>query len=274
MIKPETRMKIKGYLEGMINTIIAKHKGKRKAEAPYQLRPIKKHSEDGDIKPFHEALIPDGILAIWEFERSFSTDLGHSFEEVGKLVALDNHSHAERGFPLVGEISGETVSLIEAFENEINNGKVRPGRFIEMVDEVFRSSSNTGRGTKRTVRVDLYVLTSKDERYFFEIKTPQPNKGQCREVTKRLLTVVAIAKGKPPLVNPFYAMAYNPYGTSKAYYKRSISNYLDLENEVVIQQEFWDILGGPGTFEEVLDIYREVGKDKGGDIIDQLALNY
>jgi hypothetical protein len=33
-------------------------------------------------------------------------------------------------------------------------------------------------------------------------------------------------------------------------------------------------VGGPGTYEEVLSIYQEVGKEKGPDMLDQLALDY
>ncbi|MBI5177141.1 TdeIII family type II restriction endonuclease, partial [Candidatus Micrarchaeota archaeon] len=51
-------------------------------------------------------------------------------------------------------------------------------------------------------------------------------------------------------------------------------NYLDFENEVILGKEFWDLIGGKGTYEDVLEIYREVGKQKGPDMLDQLALNY
>ena len=50
--------------------------------------------------------------------------------------------------------------------------------------------------------------------------------------------------------------------------------YMDLEDEVLIGKEFWDIVGGEGTYEEVLEIYQEVGREKGSSMIDQLALGY
>ncbi|MBU2540751.1 MAG: hypothetical protein KJ593_02515 [Candidatus Omnitrophica bacterium] len=34
------------------------------------------------------------------------------------------------------------------------------------------------------------------------------------------------------------------------------------------------MVGGSGTYEEVLGIYQEVGKEKGSDMLDQLALGY
>ena len=70
-------------------------------------------------------------------------------------------------------------------------------------------------------------------------------------------------------------MAYNPYGTSRAGYKHSFTmRYMDMKNQVLIGKEFWDLVGGQGTYQAVLEIYREVGREKGPDMIDQLALGY
>ena len=44
--------------------------------------------------------------------------------------------------------------------------------------------------------------------------------------------------------------------------------------EVLIGSEFWDLIGGTGTYDEILAIYQKVGKEKGPDMLDQLALGY
>jgi hypothetical protein len=49
---------------------------------------------------------------------------------------------------------------------------------------------------------------------------------------------------------------------------------MDMANQVLIGKEFWDLVGGDRTYETVLEIYREVGREKGPDMIDQLALGY
>ncbi len=78
MITKETHLKIKGYLEGFIQGMV--DEAKQSGFDPKQLRPIRTSSQDGDLKPFHESLLPDGILKVTEFERSFSTKLGTTFE--------------------------------------------------------------------------------------------------------------------------------------------------------------------------------------------------
>lgn len=270
MIKPDTRMKIKGYLEGFIHGIILEHK-KSSDLKPNELRPTKTRSASGDIKPFHEALLPHGILLINEFERTFSTKLGTTFEECAKLIAKDRFAQAERGFKLTGKVSLEALQTIESIINDL--GSKRMKSYPELVKKVLESSG--GKFVERTRIADIYLRDKEGNEIFMEIKTPKPNKGQCLEVTDRLLQVHAIKNQGPPKVKTFYAMAYNPYGNEKSDYNHSFTmNYLDFNNQVLIGKEFWELMGGQGTFEEVLDIYREVGKEKGHDMIDQLALDY
>lgn len=269
-IKLETRVKIKGYLEGFIQGMIAEHK-KSSELKPTDLRPTATFSAEGGIKPFHEALIPHGILLINEFERSFSTKLGSTFEESAKLIAAERYAKSERGMKLSGQIPLTALKTIEGIVNGL--GKNRKLTYPEMVERVLESS---GKEVEDRTRIaDLYLQDKRGNEIFMEIKSPKPNKGQCLEVTERLLQVHAIRKAGPPKVSTYFAMAYNPYGDRRQDYKHSFTlNYLDFKNQVIIGKEFWELVGGPGTYDEVLAIYREVGKEKGPDMIDQLALGY
>lgn len=270
MIKRSTREQIKGFLEGFIQGIINEHKNS--SLNPKELRPVKKFSEEGNIKPFHEALLPDGILRITEFERSFSTKLGTTFEEVAKLIGKDNYAVAERGHVISGTVSLKAIKNIESIVNEIGSGGMGKN-YLELVKQVIKISGNKGEIRRKTA--DLYVKDKKENEIFFEIKSPKPNKGQCLEATDRLLQIHAIRRLGPPKVRTYYAMAYNPYGDDKKSYAHSFSRrYIDLKNQVLIGKEFWDLIGGRGMYKEVLEIYREVGREKGPDMIDQLALGY
>ncbi|MBM2815976.1 MAG: Restriction endonuclease, type MjaII [Ignavibacteria bacterium] len=46
---------------------------------------------------------------------------------------------------------------------------------------------------------------------------------------------------------------------------------LDLPNELKVADEFWDFLGGQGTFQQLLDIFETVGKDLEHEIDDYFA---
>lgn len=269
-IKPETRARVKGYLEGFIQAMVREHKQSSELK-PIDLRPPKSKSPDGRSKPFHEALLPHGVLLITEFERSFSTKLGTTFEECAKLIAKDRFTKAERGFKLSGDVSEARLRTIESIVNDL--GSKRMQSYPDLIKKVLSSSNSNV--VERARIADLYLQDKNGNEIFMEIKSPKPNKGQCLEVTDRLLQIHAIRNQGPPKVKTFFAMAYNPYGNERTDYKHSFTmNYLDFKNQVLIGREFWELVGGPGAFEEVLDIYREVGKEKGSDMLDQLALNY
>lgn len=271
MISNEIQTTIKGYLEGFIQGIVDEAKENR--FDPKQLRPMRQASRVGDLKPFHELLLPDGILRITEFERSFSTKLGTTFEECAKLVAQSIHKNALRGYRVRGLVTAKAIRYIEEIISKIGSGGMK-WKYPDLIKEIVHLSKN-GNGIERVCIADLYIQTKSGEELFFEIKSPKPNKGQCLEATARLLQIQAITYAKYPKTKAYYATAYNPYGIGKATYHHSfVLNYMDLVNEVLIGKEFWDLIGGEGTYEEILNIYQEVGKAKGPDMLYQLALGY
>jgi len=271
MIIKEVRNQIKGYLEGFIQGMI--DEAKSSTFDPKKLRPLRNASTEGDLKPFHESLLPDGILRITEFERSFSTKLGTTFEECARLVAKSVNKNAERGHKVKGIVTAAAIKRIEEIISEVGSGGMK-SKYPNYVKEIVKLSEGKS-SMERMCIADLYIETKTGEEWFFEIKSPKPNKGQCLEATARLLQIQAVTHGKYPKAKAFYATAYNPYGINKEEYKHSfVLNYMDLNNEVLIGKEFWDMVGGPGTYEEVLGIYQEVGKEKGPDMLDQLALGY
>lgn len=228
---------------------------------PKQLRPIRAKSKAGDLKPFHESLLPDGILRITEFERSFSTKLGTTFEECARIIAQSVHKNATRGYHVKGIVTDRAIKRIEEITNTIGNGGMK-SEYPKLVEEIIEMSKD-GAKFERANIADLYIETNNGKEWYFEIKSPKPNKGQCLEATGRLLQIQAIRQAKYPNVKTFYATAYNPYGVEKSMYMHSFAiNYMDLANEVLIGKEFWDMIGGNGTYEEVLSIYQDVGTSK------------
>ena len=271
MIASATRQKIKGYLEGFIQGLVS---DKRQEEfAPRELRPMRDESSGGRLKPFHESLLPHGLMSISEFERSFSTRLGKTFEECAKLIALDKHKHVAREYRVTGQVSNQAIERIEAIRNEIDTQGME-STYPEHIEKIM-DISGEGECTERTCIADLYIKTHDSREFFFEIKSPKPNKGQCLEAIGRQLQIHAITHNRFPKTEVLFACAYNPYGKDKSAYKHSFAlKYMDIENQIVLGNEFWEIIGGAGTYEQILEIYQEVGREKGPDMFDQLALNY
>lgn len=271
MINSKIRTTIKGYLEGFISGLVEQHKPR---QAPPQLikdEPWEKEVDDGGFKPFHEAIIPEQVLRISKFERSFSTKLGVTFEECARLIAQQTYKIAKRGYAATGQLPEAATTKIEELVNRVAHDHKQ--NFLELVDEVLTIQDS--RWIERSVVADLFLEDNKGNRWYFEIKSPKPNKGQCLEIAERLLRIHAITQETRPKVNTFFAMAYNPYGLKKADYKHSFGiQYLDLVNEVLIADEFWDLIGGKGTLNELLEIYQEVGREKTKDMMDALVFGF
>jgi len=49
--------------------------------------------------------------------------------------------------------------------------------------------------------------------------------------------------------------------TSKPYSRWTMAGMLDLENELLVAEEFWDFLGGEESYEKLLKIFEEVGQE-------------
>lgn len=230
--------------------------------APHEFRFTRDEDEDATIKPFHEALITEGVLRASDFERSFSTSLGSTFEEAAKLIGSLHFQTSERGHKFSVTIPRVALDTIDGIISDIASDGMQ-GRYEEFVDAVVQAY----RGdlvTRRPLTIDLYLRSQDGAEYFFEMKSPKPNKDGAVGAVRKLLTIHGVKGAGPPRVLTYYSMAYNPYGVERASYGESVAGkYLDIQEMVLIGKQFWDFLGGEGTYEELLNIYRQVGQELG-----------
>jgi hypothetical protein len=276
-ISPTTKQRIKAYLETFIEKKIEAIRSRQLPLFSHSKDYLEKRSKKGRLKPFHAAIIPEEIRKINAFERSFSTTLGTTFEECARLIALDHHKKAERSYDLTSNISTSAINEIEhqvsLFDRNSDASRIKPS-IDDMIESVL-NSRKTNDLELRTVRADLFVLANDGTEYYFEIKSPKPNKGQCLEVTQRILRFHLVTGKKRPEAVSYFAMAYNPYGPTRDHYRWSMAkNYMPFDDGLVIGHEFWEIIGGPGAYKELLDIYRTVGKEKSKYMIDALAFGF
>lgn len=276
-ISSKTRAEIKGYLEGFIKGLIDAYKGREITKPSSALEYLSRISTNGELKPFQAALIPPELIRINQFERGLSTKLGNSLEECARLIALEHHQNARRGYDIRAEVSvaafAEAERQKEHYESTVKKQQAKPS-LEQMITAVLNARRSDDSETK-TVRADLYIMADDGTEYLFEIKSPKPNKGQCLEVIQRILRFHLLRGAKRPQVKAYYAMPYNPYGVTKDKYKWSQAlNYLPFEEAVVIGDEFWTIVGGQTAYEELLEIYLEVGREKGKYMLDALAFGF
>ena len=276
-IGSKTRLEIKGYLEGFIQGLVDEFKGREIVKPNSAVEYLSRFSPKGELKPFQAALIPPELIRINQFERGLSTRLGNSLEECARLIALEHHRDVRRGYDIRAKVSkaafAEAELQKENYASAIKGGQAKP-TLEQMITAVLHARCSDDLETKR-VRADLYIQTNEGMELLFEIKSPKPNKGQCLEVLQRLLRFHLLHGANRPQIKAYYAMPYNPYGFTKADYKWSQAlNYLPFEDAVVIGYDFWEIIGGKTAYEELLEIYLEVGREKGKYMLDALAFGF
>jgi hypothetical protein len=62
----------------------------------------------------------------------------------------------------------------------------------------------------------------------------------------------------------YFGLYYNPGGPNREDYNWSVpSKIFDMLNDdcVLIGQEYWDFVGGKGTYASLLDVFGEVGEE-------------
>ncbi len=205
--------------------------------------------------PFLVKLMQDSEkVASYSFIHSLATILGQSvYEKVAKIIAEPHFDKAETGYDVEGEITNEQNTTISKILQEIKI-KVRKADKEQEIKEILKSDSNGGRKIK--VRADLFLKKGNEE-YYIEIKTAKPNIDVFVKSKQKLLEWIALRKKR---VNTILAIPYNPYHP-EPYNRFTMQGYLDEENELYVAEKFWELLGGKGTYKEVLDIFDKVGKE-------------
>lgn len=257
MINPDSEKQIEEYLCQWITKLVNKKK--------YQLEhpPI----EHDKHKPFHDAFLPSSISIPASFERSFSSGLGKTFENVARIIALNRFEISENQFVLQNDVPSETLNKIDAFIEQVNQDKMSTNYLDEVKKIVDFVKSDKSFKTTKKITIDLYIQDKKGNELFYEMKSPKPNKRQCLNAIQEHLIVHCMRQQIGPKVITHYAMAYNPNGEGNENTHGFSKRYLDNKNHVVMGKIFWDFLGGSGTYEELLTIYNKVGNTQGIEII-------
>jgi len=210
--------------------------------------------------PFHYRLLGRDRMALFSFIQSLNTTFGTSiFEPVAEILASLKFSIAQKQFVVGDTISGQAQIEVQHIMNELTTGRKNPNKIEEI--ERIRKVATSGRVNKlKTVKVDLFVKDNDGAIHLFDLKTVKPNVGNFKDFKRTLLEWVAIYLLKHPDANihSYIAIPYNPY-EPKPYERWTLKGMLDLDNELKVAEEFWDFLGGEGSYLELLDCFERVG---------------
>ncbi len=239
MMQPATKEEIKAVLKDCID------------------RAITRVAKDKTYRPFHEALLTKGLVIASTFERSFSTSFGQGpIEDISRIVATATGAECIRQKETRVNVNKGAVDEIERILSALRSNDSRPN-WKKEVERI--SAFKKGDYVQRRVVSDLWIKRGKDE-IFISIKTVKPNLDQTEIVKKDLL----LLKAHDPSYKTYLCLYYNPGGPERKDYNWTMpSKIFDMLNDdcVLIGQDYWDLIGGKGTYKELLGIFEEVGRE-------------
>ncbi|MFZ8862327.1 MAG: TdeIII family type II restriction endonuclease [Thermocrinis sp.] len=236
---------------------------KRKIEEMVErslLEKLKRYKPETFSMPFHYRLLGKDRMALYSFIQSLNTTFGTSiFEPVAEVLASFRFSVARRQFVVGNRISQKAQEEIQNIINELSSGARYPNKEEEI--ERIRKVAKEGKAIEvKSFRVDLFLKDKNGSVHLFDLKTAKPNIGEFKNYKRTLLEWVAIYLWKEPSanINSYIAIPYNPY-EPEPYQRWTMRGVIDIERELKVAEEFWDFLGGDGSYEELLNCFERVG---------------
>lgn len=214
-------------------------------------------------KPLYAALVPDEIFKGSHFERRFVTPFGSVWEKLAQVVAIEAHGNCKIGHIVDGKVGNESLRRIQEVLNRLeHNKKGEPKTKPNWKSELEYIKAGGGELIPVSVVCDIFIDSIEtNEKYSFELKGPLPNSDQTKVSKEKMFKLLAM---QPQQVNfAYYALPYNPFGKKENYTWSFPLRWFDMQNDesVLIGNEFWDLIGGEGTYLNFIKEVNLLGKD-------------
>ena len=214
-------------------------------------------------KPLYAALVPDEIFKGAHFERRFVTPFGSVWEKLAVVAANQGLGFGVLGHTIHGTIKEGRLQRIDEVLNRLEHPE-RGTRIRHKPDwdtELAYVMQGAGQPLPAQVMCDVYAEDrSNNLKYAFELKAPMPNSDQTKVSKQKILKLCCMEPR--PVDGAFYALPYNPYGKREDYAWTFPARWFNMkEDEVVlIGDEFWEKIGGTGTYQAFITAVNEIGQ--------------
>ena len=212
-------------------------------------------------KPLYAALVPDEIFKGSHFERRFVTPFGGVWEKLAVVAAKEGLGVGEQGHTIRGVVKRERLRRITEVLNKLEHPdekgiKQKP----DWDEEITYILEGDGEDIPVQVLCDVFAQDTKSNaKYAFELKAPMPNSDQTKVSKEKILKIYAM---EPRQVDEaFFALPYNPYGKKEDYAWSFPARWFNMKKDpvVLIGDEFWEKIGGLGTYQAFIDAVNEIG---------------
>ncbi|HPX59108.1 MAG TPA: TdeIII family type II restriction endonuclease [Bacteroidales bacterium] len=214
-------------------------------------------------KPLYAALVPDEIFKGSHFERRFVTPFGGVWEKLAQVAGKTGLGICELQKKITGNIPQERLMRIAEVLNKLEHTpkgkkKIKPN----WDNELRYILEGKGELIPTIVISDVYAENPQTgEKYAFELKAPLPNSDQTKVSKEKMLKLFAMQPC--PITAAYYALPYNPYGKKEDYAWSFPFRWFNMKEDkvVLIGNEFWDLIGGQGTYQMFIAEINKLGKE-------------
>lgn len=212
-------------------------------------------------KPLYAALVPDEIFKGSHFERRFVTPFGGTWEKLTNVVAKEYHGNCHKGHTINGLVNEGRLKRIQEVLNNLEHTKKGVSRVKpDWNEELKYILEGKGEPILTTVVCDIFIDNKfNDTKYAFELKAPLPNSDQTKVSKEKMFKLLAM---EPKEVDfAFFALPYNPYGKKENYSWSFPQRWFNMHEDesVLIGNEFWNLVGGPGTYNKFINEVNSLG---------------
>ncbi len=213
-------------------------------------------------KPLYAALVPDEIFKGSHFERRFVTPFGNAWQNLAVVAASAGLGYGTANHRLDGFVKSERLRRITEVLNRLEHSqrgkrKVQPDWDAEL-KYILKGS---GEDVPVSVICDVYAEDkATGRRYAFELKAPLPNSDQVKVSKEKLLKLYSMTPRH--IDEAYFALPYNPYGRRENYNWSFTARWFNMKKDkvVLIGEEFWEKIGGLGTYETFIEAVNEIGQ--------------
>lgn len=225
-------------------------------------RKLSDYSPEPNSMPFHVRLLGQDRMALFSFIQSINTTLGASvFEQVAVIIATPHFKRAVHQYKdFNNTISEDALIIIQRIVDDLRTAKIEPNKPVETAQILQVAQTGTLKKVKRP-RIDLFLESQDGTEYYFDLKTAKPNIDEIVGYKRKMLEWVAMrgaVNPQPTMIYTGLAIPYNPY-EPQPYDRWTFQGMFDLPNEIKVAEEFWDFIGGKNTYEELLQVFEDVG---------------
>jgi hypothetical protein len=214
-------------------------------------------------KPLYTALVPDEIFKGSHFERRFVTPFGKVWERLAVVAAEEGLGFGITDYVITGNVKSERLRRISEVLNNLEHPekgqrKIKP----DWEKELAYILEGGGEDIPVQVICDVYAEdTNRSQKYSFELKAPLPNSDITKVSKEKILKLYSMEPRQ--ISSAYFALPYNPYGKRENYTWSFPSRWFDMKHDevVLIGDEFWEKIGGMGTYQAFITAINEIGVD-------------